>query len=96
MARKRVVRKRKAHRRMRGSGIFGRIWEGIKTAVTKPSTWLAGASMIPSPLSMPLKIAGTVAGLAGHGRRRRRVGRRRLIGGAMYVGRGIPSTDPIA
>jgi hypothetical protein len=71
MARKRVHRK-KPHRRMRGSGIFGRIWDGIKRAVTKPSTWLTTAGMLPTPLSLPLKVAGAVTGLAGHGRRKRR------------------------
>lgn len=128
MARKRVA---KRTRRMRGRGFFGSLWEGIKRAVTKPSTWLTAGGFIPSPLSLPLKVAGTVAGLAGHGRRRkarRRVGRglpvlppvpRRPIGaiwglppmrtmpytGPQWmdgkgrrrkIGRGIPSTDPLA
>ncbi len=70
MTRRRVHRKRP--RRMRGSGIFGSIWEGIKRAVTKPSTWLTTAGMLPTPLSIPLKVAGAVTGLTGHGRRKRR------------------------
>ncbi len=94
MPRKRVVRRRKrvAHRRRhRGAGFFGSLWDGIKSAVRKPSTWLAGASMIPSPLSIPLRVAGTISGLAGHGRRKKRAPRRRMMGGLR-----MPSSlDPI-
>lgn len=87
---KRTGAKRRTGRRkmLKGDGFFGDLWSGIKSAVTKPSTWLAGASMIPgNPLAAPLRVAGTVAGLTGNGKRRRRTGRRmrggRMVGSAL-------------
>lgn len=60
---------------MHGQGFFGDLWSGIKSAVKKPSTWLAGASMLPTPLAPLLKGASVVSGLTGNGRRKpRRVG----------------------
>lgn len=84
--------RRVGRRRVRGRGLFSSIWSGIKSAVRKPSTWLGAAGMIPSPLSLPLKVASGISGFAGHGRRRRRrvgrkrVGRRRMRGGAGLLG----------
>jgi len=73
-------KKRKAVRRrvMRGAGFFGDLWSGVKRAVTKPSTWLGAASMLPGPLSIPFKVGSVVSGLTGHGRRRA-VRRRRVV-----------------
>jgi hypothetical protein len=62
--------------------------------------------MIPSPLSAPLKLAGTITKLTGHGRRhKRRTIRRRRVGGRRRVrrmrrGRGLMTplqrlTDPL-
>ncbi len=67
---------------MRGEGFFGDLWSGIKSVgrkigdiakdkLGKPSTYLGLAGMIPSPLAPALRVAGTVAGLAGKGRKRR-------------------------
>lgn len=87
-----MPRKRKAvgarrRKMLKGDGFFGSLWDGIKSAVKKPSTWLAGASMIPSPLAMPLKAASVISGLTGNGKRKRRVQRGgakgRLIGSAL-------------
>jgi hypothetical protein len=78
-----VRRRRRVNRkpvRRRGRGFFdflGKIADGVKSAVRKPSTWLGAAGMIPSPLAPLFKAGGTIAGLAGHGRRRRRPARRR-------------------
>jgi hypothetical protein len=73
--RKRVVHRRKkrvARRgRMRGRGFFGDLWSGIKRAVTRPSTWLTGASMLPTPLAPLFKVGSVISGLTGHGRKRR-------------------------
>ncbi len=74
-------RRRRVTRRIRGRGFFGDLWSGVKSAVRKPSTWLSAGGLIPSPLSLPLRLAGGVAKFAGHGRRRR-VTRRRRVGGA--------------
>lgn len=86
MPRKRVYRKkvhRRRPRRMRGRGFFGDIWEGVKRAVTKPSTWLGAAGFLPTPLAPAFKLGSVISGLAGHGRRRkRRVAHRRRRGGA--------------
>jgi hypothetical protein len=68
---RRVRRARRGRRRMRGSGFFGSLWEGIKSAVRKPSTWLAGASMLPTPLAPVFKVGSVVSGLTGNGRRMR-------------------------
>jgi hypothetical protein len=57
--------------------------------------------MIPSPLSAPLKLAGTITKLTGHGRRRRRIGgKRRTRRHRMRRGRGLMTplqrlTDPL-
>lgn len=59
---------------MKGSGFFGDLWSGIKSAVKKPSTWLGAAGMLPTPLAPALKLGSVVSGLTGHGRRRKRVG----------------------
>ena len=64
---------------MHGQGFFGDLWgkikSGVSSAVRKPSTWLAGASMLPTPLAPLLKGASVVSGLTGNGRRKpRRVG----------------------
>lgn len=85
---RRTRRVRKGRRRMHGSGFFGRLWEGIKGAVTKPSTWLGAAGMLPTPLAPALKLGGIVSGLAGHGRKRMRgkgIDRLRIRGPAGYV-----------
>lgn len=97
--RKRVHRrKRKTHRRMRGSGFFGSLWDGIKSAVRKPSTWLAGASMLPTPLAPIFKVGSVVSGLTGNGRRKRLHRKRR--GGMrmpLYMrGSGMSITEPLA
>jgi hypothetical protein len=67
---------------MQGKGFFGDLWGNIKKVgskigdfakdkLSKPSTYLGLAGMIPSPLAPALKVAGTVAGLAGKGKRKR-------------------------
>lgn len=69
-------------RLMHGQGFFGDLWSGIKSVgrkigdfakdkLTKPSTYMTLGSLIPGPFSTPLGIAGTLTGLAGHGRRRK-------------------------
>ncbi len=89
MARKRQVRRvrraRRGRRSMRGRGFFGSLWDGIKSAVTKPSTWLGAAGMLPTPLAPAFKLGGIVSGLAGHGRRRRGRGMYSSMRGSGFV-----------
>lgn len=78
MPRRRVLLqpRRRRTRTLRGRGFFGDLWSGIKRVATKPSTWLSlGSRIAPGPLRIPLGLAGAASGLAGHGRRRRRVRR---------------------
>ena len=90
---------RRRYRRHRGRGFFSNLWSGIKNTFSKPSRILGALSLIPSPLSGALRVAGTATGLAGHGRRKyrkRRIGGRRRAHRRVHrrVGRGL-STEPI-
>lgn len=78
--RRRTVRRR----RMGGSGFFGDLWSGIKSAANyvKDNKLLSkGLSLIPHPAA---KTASGVASALGLGRRRR-VGRPRMRGGRMMT-----------
>lgn len=105
LGRKRKVH-RKKHRKMLGRGFFGDLWSGIKRAVTRPSTWLSAASMLPTPLAPAFKVGSVVSGLTGNGRRKlahkRQRGRgfglmpiyrQHLMGGSLRMPN---SLDPIA
>jgi hypothetical protein len=70
---------------MHGKGFFGDLWSGIKRVgskigdfakdkLTKPSTYLGIAGMLPTPLAPALKASSFITGLAGKGRKRVRRG----------------------
>ncbi len=92
MPRKRVAKKPKISKamlkQMMGQGFFGDLWSGIKNVgrkvgdfakdkLTKPSTYLGLAGMLPTPLAPAFKAGAFASGLAGHGKRKKRVGGRR-------------------
>jgi hypothetical protein len=72
---------------MAGHGFFGDVWSGLKRAVTKPSTWLGAASMLPTPLAPVLKVGSVVSGLTGNGRRKRKAPKRKVGGRKKRVGK---------
>lgn len=86
MARKRKVRAKRSHKRMRGRGFFGDLFAGIRRAITKPSTWLSGASMLPTPLAPIFKAGSVISGLTGNGRRKK----------YNLIGSGYSITQPMA
>ncbi len=51
--------------------VGSKIGDFAKDKLTKPSTYLGIAGMLPTPLAPALKVASTVTGLAGKGKRKR-------------------------
>jgi hypothetical protein len=59
---------RPAPKKVNGYGFF----DDLKNTFSKPSSILSGLSLLPTPLSPLLGIAGTVTGLAGKGLKHRK------------------------